>query len=99
MFSSQGGPATILSLSRPWQVDLLGTKLVRSPRLDVHTPSSPRPHPPPPPCPPPPLPHLWMMISVIGRCKKVRGNGGSIRYAPYFRYAWIRSAWGLHPKK
>ena len=38
-------------------------------------------------------------ISVIERCKRDRGTSGSIRYAPYFRYAWIRSAWGFLPKK
>ena len=44
-----------------------------------------------------PLPPL--RISVMGRCKKGRGTGGSIRYAPYFRYTRIRYAWELQPKK
>ena len=38
-------------------------------------------------------------FSAISGGKNIQGTGESIRYAPYFRYAWIRSAWGLHPKK
>ena len=40
----------------------------------------------------------WQHPLLAGE-KKRQGTGGSIRYAPYFRYAWIRSAWGFHPKK